>query len=82
MSAARSKHVDSIVGLAMKQGLDASLLYESVMDLASEGMLTARCVNAAAGLLLADLGLPRYYFETLTKRALIAALRVIAKNLN
>ena len=82
MTAASKGSGTSIMDLAARQGLEASLLYAAVMDLASEGLLTARCVNAAAGLLLADLGLPPYYFRTLTKDALVAALRVIAKNLD
>ena len=72
----------SIVHLAEQQELKAALLYEAVMELAGEGMLTARCIDAAAWVLLRDLGLPHYYFRTLSRPALIAALRAIATNLD
>lgn len=72
----------SIARLAEQRELRAALLYEAVMELSGEGMLTAQCVDAAAWVLLEDLGLPPYYFRTLSKPALVTALRAIATNLN
>jgi glutamate dehydrogenase len=77
-----TRHTESIARLAEQQELQAALLYETVMDLAGEGMLTASCIDAAASVLLQDLGLPPYYFRTLSKPALTTALRVIATNLD
>jgi len=71
----------SIARLAEERELKVALLYETVMELSGEGMLTAHCVEAAAWVLLEDLGLPPYYFVTLTKPALMVALRAIATNL-
>jgi glutamate dehydrogenase len=75
-------HTKSIARLAEQQELKVALLYETVMDLAGEGMLTASCIDAAASVLLQDLGLPPYYFRTLSKPALTTALRAIATNLD
>ena len=71
----------SIIAQARDRGLDTSLLYESVIELASEGLLTAGAVNAAAGILLADLGLPNYFFGTISKEALKRVLWSIAMNI-
>jgi glutamate dehydrogenase len=77
-----TRHTESIAHLAEQQELNVALLYETVMDLAGEGMLTASCIDAAAAVLLQDLGLPPYYFRTLSKPALTTALRAIATNLD
>ncbi|HRU06271.1 MAG TPA: hypothetical protein P5137_10925, partial [Candidatus Brocadiia bacterium] len=60
----------SFVETVRRSGLDPSLLYEAVIDLAQEGFLTARCVNAAAGVLLTELGLPAYFFRHISPEAL------------
>ena len=70
----------SIGEVARREGLDTRLLYEAVIELANEGLLTARCLNAAAGILLKQLGLPAYYFRHISKQSLKSALRVIATN--
>jgi len=66
---------------ARRMGLDASVLYETVIELADEGMLTARCINAAAGILLTQLGLPGYFFRHISKDALRRVLQVLATNM-
>ena len=52
-----------IIERAQSVGLDPKVLYEAVIDLSSEGLMTANCINLAAGILLEDLGLPNYFFE-------------------
>ena len=47
-------------------------------DLSSEGLITANCINMAAGILLNDLGLPRYFFENISKASLKQILASIA----
>lgn len=64
-----------------RSGMDASLLYESVIELADEGLLTAGAVNAAAGILLEELGLPDYFFHHISKPALKDVLRAIATHM-
>ncbi len=71
----------SIIEKAKRCGLKTRMLYECVIELAAEGLLTASCVNAAAGILLTDLGLPQYFFRGLSKDSLKTVLRVIASNL-
>ncbi|HCY85545.1 MAG TPA: NADP-specific glutamate dehydrogenase GdhA, partial [Desulfobacteraceae bacterium] len=71
----------AIITQAKRVNLNPSLLYESVIDLSSEGLITANCINRAAGILLNDLGLPHYFFETLTKDSLKHILASIAKSL-
>ena len=71
----------SIVETARRAGLDAGLLYDTVIELADEGLLTAGCVNAAAGILLTELGLPPYFFEHISKAALKGVLRSIATHM-
>ncbi|MCJ8501515.1 NAD-glutamate dehydrogenase domain-containing protein [Desulfatitalea alkaliphila] len=61
--------------------LDPGLLYEAVVDLAAEGLLTANCLNLAAGILLEELGLPAYFFENIDKGSLKHILGAIAANL-
>ncbi|MCG8687401.1 MAG: NAD-glutamate dehydrogenase [Desulfobacterales bacterium] len=70
-----------IINQAKRVNLNPSLLYEAVIDLSSEGLITANCINRAAGILLNDLGLPHYFFETITKDSLKNILASIAKSL-
>ena len=71
----------AILEAARRNGLDATLLYECVIDLARGGLLAADSINAAAGILLTQLGLPEYFFRHITKDALERLLRRIAVNL-
>ncbi|WDP92063.1 MAG: NAD-glutamate dehydrogenase [Desulfobacter sp.] len=71
----------TIINQAKRVNLNPSLLYEAVIDLASEGLITANCINRAAGILLNDLGLPNYFFETIKKDSLRHILFSIAKSL-
>ncbi|MCM8816803.1 MAG: NAD-glutamate dehydrogenase, partial [Candidatus Omnitrophica bacterium] len=73
--------ISSIVQRAKSCGLDPSLLYECVIELTSEGLLTATCINAAVGILLTDLGLPAYFFRGLSKDSLKIILQTIASNI-
>ena len=70
-----------IINQARRVNLNPSLLYEAVIDLSTEGLITADCINRAAGILLNDLGLPVYFFETITKDFLKHILSSIAKSL-
>lgn len=70
-----------IIDKAKEAGLDLPLLYETVIDLSSGGMLTANCINQAAGILLKDLGLPRYFFKHILKESLIELLQAIATDM-
>lgn len=70
-----------IIHKAQSVKLNPSVLYEAVIDLSSEGLVTANCINMAAGILLDDLGLPDYFFETLTKESLTQILSSIAKSI-
>jgi glutamate dehydrogenase len=70
-----------IIDKAKRVNLNPSLLYEAVIDLSSEGLLTANCINLAAGILLNDLGFPVYFFETITKQSLKSILASIAKGI-
>lgn len=71
----------TIIAKAQNAGLDLHILYEAVIDLAADGLLTANCINMAAGILLKDLGLPRYFFDHIQKQALIQLLQSIASNI-
>ncbi|MEW6750105.1 MAG: NADP-specific glutamate dehydrogenase GdhA [Candidatus Latescibacterota bacterium] len=71
----------SVLEIARKVGLDPSLLYEAVIEVSNEGLLTAGCVNHAARLLLTQLGLPAYFFRHISRHALERVLRAIATNL-
>ncbi|MFA5645279.1 MAG: NADP-specific glutamate dehydrogenase GdhA [Candidatus Ratteibacteria bacterium] len=62
-------------------GLDISLLYDSIIEISNEGFFTATCLNAAAHILLTELGLPNYFFQTISKDSLKRVLREIAGNL-
>ncbi|MBU2451677.1 MAG: hypothetical protein KJ668_00020, partial [Proteobacteria bacterium] len=70
-----------IIEKAQSVKLNPSVLYEAVIDLSSEGLITANCINLAAGILLDDLGLPGYFFETITKESLKHILGSIAKSI-
>ncbi len=70
-----------IVEKAHAVGLDPKILYEAVIDLSAEGLITAGCINHAAGILLEDLGLPTYFFENIRKEPLEHLLRSIATSI-
>jgi glutamate dehydrogenase len=70
-----------IISKARNLNLDTRILYESVIDLASEGLVTAACINMAAGILLDDLGLPSYFFENIRKDSLKHILASIASGM-
>jgi glutamate dehydrogenase len=70
-----------IINKAQSVKLNLSTLYEAVIDLSAEGLLTADCINMAAGILLDDLGLPTYFFENIRKDSLKNILGSIATNL-
>lgn len=70
-----------IIDKAESVGLDPRLLYEAVIDLSTEGLLTANSINIAAGILLEDLGLPRYFFEHIQKDSLVHLLQSIAASI-
>jgi len=71
----------NIIGKAQAAGLDPRVLYEAVIDLSADGLLTANCINLAAGILLKDLGLPAYFFAHIQKPALAQLLQSIASNI-
>ncbi len=71
----------AIIAKAESVGLDSRVLYEVVIDLSSEGLLTANCLNLAAGIFLQDLGLPRYFFQNIHKAPLANLLRSIATSI-
>lgn len=70
-----------IIFQAESVGLDTKILYEAVVDLSSEGLLTANCINMAAGILLRDLGLPQYFFKHIQKEPLVSLLQAIAASM-
>ncbi|MEA2061025.1 MAG: NAD-glutamate dehydrogenase [Thermodesulfobacteriota bacterium] len=70
-----------IIQKAQEVHLDPRILYEVVIDLSSEGLITANCLNMAAGILLNDLGLPNYFFENLTSESLKNILSSIATSI-
>ena len=70
-----------IINKAQSVKLNPSVLYEAVVDLSSEGLLTANCINMAAGILLEDLGLPPYFFENIKKDSLKHLLASIATSI-
>ena len=70
-----------IINKAQRVKLNPSVLYEAVVDLSSEGLLTANCINMAAGILLEELGLPTYFFENIKKDSLKHILASIATNI-
>ena len=80
VSVRRDNDVASVLGIAKRCGLDAALLYETVIELSNEGLLTAGCVNHAAEILLTRLGLPEYFFHNISRDALKRVLRAIGGN--
>lgn len=70
-----------IIDQAKRLHLDPSLLYEAVVDLSAEGLITANCLNLAAGILLEKLGLPAYFFENIQKASLKHILSAIATSI-
>jgi len=74
-------HPPHIIDKAQSVNLDIRVLYEAVIDLSSEGLVTANCINMAAGILLNDLGLPNYFFENITKASLTHLLASIASSI-
>ena len=70
-----------IINRAQSEGLDSRLLYEAVIDLSSKGLITANCINLAAGILLEDLGLPHYFFTHIQKDSLVGLLQAIANSI-
>ena len=70
-----------IIKRAACAGLDLSLLYEAVTDITSQGMVTTRSVNMAAGILLKELGLPTYFFRHIHKDSLVELLKAIASDI-
>jgi len=72
---------NSVLRIAQQASLDPNLLYEAVIELSNEGLLTAGCVNHAARILLTQLGLPAYFFRHISKDALKRVLRAIGTNM-
>ncbi len=70
-----------IINKAQSVSLDPKILYEVVIDLSAEGLLTANCINMAAGILLDRLGLPNYFFQNITKDSLKSILASIATSI-
>ena len=70
-----------IIDKAESVNLDIRVLYKAVIDLSAEGLITANCINMAAGILLNDLGLPNYFFENITKASLKHLLASIASSI-
>jgi glutamate dehydrogenase len=70
-----------IINSAKTLDLDPSILYEAVIDLSSQGLITANAINMAAGILLKDLGLPNYFFKNIKKASLTHLLASIATSI-
>jgi glutamate dehydrogenase len=70
-----------IIEKAESVGLDPRVLYEAVIDLSSQGLITASSINMAAGIILHDLGLPNYFFEHITSSSLSHLLESIATSI-
>lgn len=70
-----------IIDMAQQVNLDPRVLYEAVIDLASDGLITANAINMAAGILLEDLGLPNYFFENINRESLKHVLASIATSM-
>jgi glutamate dehydrogenase len=81
LAAPSSSTPSSVLQIAQKAHLDSNLLYEAVIELSNEGLLTAGCVNHAARILLTQLGLPAYFFQHISKDALKRVLRAIGANM-
>lgn len=74
----RSPH---IIDRADALNLNIRILYEAVIDLSAQGLITAHCINLAAGILLNDLGLPSYFFENITTDSLKQILSSITSSI-
>ncbi|NDY72946.1 NADP-specific glutamate dehydrogenase GdhA [Desulfobacter hydrogenophilus] len=70
-----------IIDRADALNLNIRILYEAVIDLSAQGLITAHCINMAAGILLNDLGLPSYFFENITKDSLKQILSSITSSI-
>lgn len=70
-----------IIDKAESVNLDPRVLYEAVINLSSQGLITANAINMAAGILLNDLGLPKYFFEHITASSLSHLLESIATSI-
>jgi len=70
-----------IINAAQRVNLAPKLLYESVIDLSSQGLLTARCINMAALILLKELGIPNYFFQNIGVESLKHLLGSIANSI-
>ena len=70
-----------IINQAKAVNLDPGVLYETVIDLASDGLITSTAINMAAGILVSDLALPNYFFENITKESLRHILSAIAMSI-
>ena len=57
-----------IIDRADALNLNIRTLYEAVIDLSAQGLVSAHCINLAAGILLNDLGLPSYFFENINAK--------------
>lgn len=71
----------AIINRTQSDVLDSRLLYEAVIELSSKGLITANCINMAAGILLEDLGLPQYFFQHIKKDSLSNLLQSIASSI-
>jgi len=74
-------HAPHIIDRADALNLNIRILYEAVIDLSAQGLITAHCINLAAGILLNDLGLPSYFFENITKDSLKQILSSITSSI-
>jgi glutamate dehydrogenase len=70
-----------IIEKASNLQLNPGTLYEAVIDLSAEGLLTASSVNMAANILLDQLALPSYFFKNISATALKSILLSIAKSI-
>lgn len=70
-----------IINQAKEVNLDPGVLYETVIELASEGLITSTAINMAAGILVSELALPNYFFENITKESLRHILSSIAMSI-
>ncbi len=70
-----------IINKAISVGLEPEILYQAVIDLSSQGLITANCINMAAGILLNDLGLPNYFFKHIDPAILAGVLQSIATSI-
>lgn len=66
---------------AASVGLDIALLYDAVIELTNEGLLSAVCLNEAVAILVGQLGLPPYFFRNIAKDALKNILRAVGRNI-